>query len=318
MKEIGGYFQIEEFVRNEYYKDLVSLNTARNALLYIMEAKNIKKIYIPYYLCECIEVMLKQNELCYEFYRIDKNFNPIFDKKLLENEYIYIVNFFGQISNKKIYLLKDRFKNIIVDNTHAFYQKPLKGIDTIYNCRKWFGVPDGAYLSTDTKLKVDLEEDKSGLRLAHLIGRFEGRASDFYSEFAETDKKFKHETLKNMSKLTKNFLNAIDYRQVKNVRNSNFDILNMSLKKINRLEIEKSTIPFTYPLYIENAEIIRRKMIEKKIYIPTLWPNVIKENSLETIEYEFAKNILPIPCDQRYTTKDMEYIVENIFKILEE
>uniref|UniRef100_UPI003AEF68C7 hypothetical protein n=1 Tax=Cetobacterium sp. TaxID=2071632 RepID=UPI003AEF68C7 len=74
MKEIGGYFQIEEFVRNEYYKDLVSLNTARNALLYIMEAKNIKKIYIPYYLCECIEVMLKQNELCYEFYRIDKNF----------------------------------------------------------------------------------------------------------------------------------------------------------------------------------------------------------------------------------------------------
>ena len=41
MKEIGGYFEFEQLVDNEYYKDLLKLNTGRNALVYLM--KKLKK-----------------------------------------------------------------------------------------------------------------------------------------------------------------------------------------------------------------------------------------------------------------------------------
>lgn len=49
-----------------------------------------------------------------------------------------------------------------------------------------------------------------------------------------------------------------------------------------------------------------------KIYIPTLWKNIIKNLPADDIEYKLAKNILPLPCDQRYG--GMEYIVQLILE----
>ena len=34
IKEIGGYFGLEELISNEYYPDLAAVNNARCALLY--------------------------------------------------------------------------------------------------------------------------------------------------------------------------------------------------------------------------------------------------------------------------------------------
>ena len=44
MKEIiGGYFQFEESSGKMLYEDGVKLNAGRNALVYLLEARNIKK-----------------------------------------------------------------------------------------------------------------------------------------------------------------------------------------------------------------------------------------------------------------------------------
>jgi len=40
MKEIGGYFEFEDIYKEEYHKNLIRLNTARNAMLHILNAKN--------------------------------------------------------------------------------------------------------------------------------------------------------------------------------------------------------------------------------------------------------------------------------------
>ena len=148
----------------EYYADLVAVNTARNALVYLIKAKKIEKIYLPYFLCESVANVCKRENCHYEYYSIDRNFLPMFDKKLGNNEFLYIVNFYGQLQEKYIVSLKARFQNIILDNVQAFFQKPLDGIDTIYSCRKYFGVPDGAYLSTKTFLEYPLEIDESRMR----------------------------------------------------------------------------------------------------------------------------------------------------------
>ena len=64
-----------------------------------------------------------------------------------------------------------------------------------------------------------------------------------------------------------------------------------------------------YPLYLVNGVDIRRKLQEHKIFIPTLWPAVFEICNEDELEYDMAKNILPIPIDQRYSISDMEYIV---------
>ncbi len=317
MKEIGGYFGLEQLVSNEYYKDLITLNNGRNALLYVLKSREIKKLYMPYYLCNSVSDMCSRNGYEFEFYNIDSGFLPIFDRELAENEYLYVVNYYGQLTQEKILSLKNQFGHIILDNVQAFFQKPLKGIDTIYSCRKFFGVPDGAYLSSNSLLNEELEIDISQKRMSHLLGRFEGRASDYYRNFKNNDATFKHEPLKRMSHLTKNILGAINYEKVRSIRENNYLYLNCKLNKINKLRVIVPEGAFAYPLYLKNGLKIKKILAEKKIYIPTLWPNVLDITPKGSIENDYVSNILPLPCDQRYTFADAEYMISEILKAME-
>ncbi|MEE0060160.1 MAG: hypothetical protein UE295_04960, partial [Acutalibacteraceae bacterium] len=294
MKEIGGYFGLEQLVQNEYYNNLIALNTARNALLYTLKSKNIKKIYLPYFLCDSVSHMCDVNHYEYEYYYIDNKFLPRFEKQLKENEYLYIVNYYGQLDNNVIQALIIKHKNIIVDNVQAFFQPPIAGIDTIYSCRKFFGVPDGAYLSTNQFLPEELEIDISSDRMTHLFGRFESNnASKYYSHFQQSDESFEKLHLKKMSLITKNLLGAIDYSKVKLQRDNNFILLDKYLSDKNPLKLNTPAGPYAYPFYCEDGLSIKKKLAENKIYIPTLWPNTI--NSKDSIAEDFAKNILPLP-----------------------
>lgn len=316
MGEIGGYFGLEQLISSEYYKDLIPLNNGRSALYYILKAKKIKKLYIPYYLCNSVSDMLKRNGYDFEYYNIDLDFIPIFNKALANDEYLYVVNYYGQLLNDKIINLKQNYQKIIFDNTHAFFQKPIKNIDTIYTCRKFFGVPDGAYLSTDVKIKDDLEVDISKDRMTHILGRYEGMASEYYNNFQNNDKAFKTEPLKYMSKLTHNILGAIDYERVREIRNENYAYLDSKLSIYNKIKLKSLDGAFSYPFYVENGIEIKKELAKKKIYTPTLWPNVLSDTPESSIEHNYAANILPLPCDQRYGIKDMKYMIDALTKYL--
>jgi hypothetical protein len=145
------------------------------------------------------------------------------------------------------------------------------------------------------------------------LGRFEKKASDFYSDYVENNKIFFQEPLKNMSKLTHNLLCGIDYESIKKQRTDNFKFLHERLNKINTLQLIIPPGAFMYPLLLENGSEIRARLLLEKIYIPTLWPNVVNDSAVDSIEYYYAKNILPLPCDQRYSETEMAYLVEHIF-----
>ncbi|MEK5079748.1 hypothetical protein MKX73_12550 [Solibacillus sp. FSL W7-1436] len=312
MREIGGYLQLEKFTENPYHKEAIELNTGRNALLYLIKAKQIQKIYIPYYLCDSVSNMLKRYGITYEYYHIDTNFKPIISFELKDQELLYIVNYFGQISNKQIKEYKDKYSSIVIDNTQAFFQLPVAETDTLYSIRKYFGVPDGAYLYTNQTISESLTIDRSSERMRHLLGRYEGKASTYYNDFKENDDSFEGLSLLKMSKLTKNLLGAIDYEQAERIRNENYGVLSQGLSELNCLKLSKPNGPFMYPLYIENGMEIKKYLANKKIYIPTLWPNVLRKADHNSIEYQYATNIMPLPCDHRYGTKEMEYLIRAI------
>lgn len=102
-----------------------------------------------------------------------------------------------------------------MDHTHAFFQKPLKGIDTLYSCRKFWGVSDGAYLSTDTSLTENKTVDYSAERMKHILGRYEHNAGTYYKDMLENAAKYDGMELRQMSKLTQNLLKAVDYDRAK-------------------------------------------------------------------------------------------------------
>ena len=55
---------------------------------------------------------------------------------------------------------------------------------------------------------------------------------------------------------------------------------------------------------------VKKKLAEKKIYVATLWSNVLELDG--TPEKDYAENILPLPCDQRYGNEEMNTIVTEI------
>ena len=152
-KEIGGYLELEESTGQEYYPELCGVNLGRTALLWLMEARNCKKIYLPTYLCDSVTGACEETKVEIEFYHMDEKLCPLLpEKKLPDGEYLYLVNYYGQLTDDRIRQYREIYGNIIVDHTHAFFQKPLPGVDTLYSCRKFLGVSDGAYLSTDASL----------------------------------------------------------------------------------------------------------------------------------------------------------------------
>ncbi len=310
MRELGGYLELNTFNGEEYHKNAVAVNSGRHALEYLIKAKQINKIYLPYFLCDSVK---NHCSLCgceYELYHIDENFMPYTEKSVNEHEALYIVNYYGQLSNEKIAALKEKYKNIIIDNAQDFFRKPIDGTDTVYTCRKWFGVCDGGYVYTESVYDDTLEVDISYERMGYILGRFEEGAEKFYAEASDNNKFFAHQKLKAMSELTHNFLRSIDYKEVINKRNENFSFLHNALKKTNRLSLKMHAGPFMYPLYVKHGEEKKKELIKNKIYVPTFWNDVLGCVGYNSLEEDYVKNIVPLPIDQRYGEDDMKYILE--------
>lgn len=315
MKEYGGYIELDNFCGNMLHDKAVALNCGRAALEYLCTAKKIRKLYLPYFLCSSVFDLCKKIGVGYSCYHINERFEPIFSQTLGENEWLYIVNFYGQLDNDYLTAWKQKYGRVIVDSAQSYFQMPVDGMDTLYTCRKYFGVADGAFLYTDTRLNEEIPQDESFERMHFLLGRYERSANEFYSEYVANNRMFATEPIKRMSRLTNNLLHGINYDAVAGKRQKNFEFLNAELRERNELKLKSVYGAFMYPLLIQNGAAVRKELQKEKIYIPTLWPNVLEECLPDSLEYHYAADILPLPVDQRYGIEDMKYLVEVIKRV---
>lgn len=309
--EIGGYLELETFSGEEYYPNAVGVNSARNALLYILKARKISKLNIPFFLCDAVSSVLEREGIPFSRYHVGADFlpDPAFHPE--EDSVTYLVNYYGTLSNERILELQCRYGSVIVDNVQAFFQHPADGVDTVYSCRKFFGVPDGGYAVTSARLECPLAEEPAMQRMEHLLGRFEtGGAGDYYTAFQRSESLHDDAPLRAMSRITRNLLRAVDYDRVRARREENCMMLSDLLQHANPLSYSVPVGPYAYPFYAEHGPEIRKKLAREGIFIPTLWPNVLEIGN-ET-ERRLAENILPLPCDQRYGAEQMHRLADRV------
>ena len=313
MEAIGGYFSLELPVREEYHKDAIKLNTGRNCLEYILRARGYKKVYVPYYTCEAVMEPINKLGIPYEFYHIDIHFEIRNRFTLKADEALLYTNYFGLKQRYVEQLAEKTGSRLIVDNTQAFYAKPIKGIDTFYTCRKFFGVADGSYLYTDKLLDDEFVQDKSYDRMAHLLKRIDLSAEQGFLDFRKADDGLDNQPICRMSKLTQRIMQSIDYEAVAKKRRENFQKLHDVLGKGNNLVLpfEEDAVPMVYP-YLTPTYGLRERLIENKIFVARYWPNVLEWTTKDDIEYLLAYQMQPLPIDQRYGEEDMKKIVDII------
>ena len=310
MKEIGGYFGLELSSGDHFHSMALRFNSGRGALEYIVKARDIKKVHMPFFTCSAIRERLSKLSVEIQPYYINdalefevENFD--------ESDAIIYTNYFG-LKNEFVKLISTKFNRLIVDNAQAFFAKPIVGVDTLYSPRKFFGVPDGGYLVTDKFLSGVMERDLSSLRAGHLLERVDSSAEKGYQNFLGSEHALGLEPLKRMSKLTESLLASIDYQKAWETRMRNFRFLHKALSKDNELvssiNFEITDAPMIYPL-LTKKDGLRAALIEKKIYIPTYWPNVLEWTKLGDWEFYLANNLIPLPVDQRYSPKDLGRVV---------
>ncbi|GIP21750.1 hypothetical protein [Paenibacillus sp. J22TS3] len=317
MKEIGGFFGLElSHFNKEYHTGALRLNKARSALNYLILQKNVKKIYIPYYMCSCILEPILDLGIEHEYYRLDEDMLPNFSKEVYDNELFLYINYFG-LCDQNVTTVVNKLNNVVVDNTQSFYSRPLNGCDTIYSPRKFFGVPDGGYLYSTDSYMIELEPSSSYQQFEFLLKRIDYSAQEAYSQFQEQERWLTGQGMKQMSRLTETMLKSIDYDGVRDIRLRNFDFLHENLSKINELKIERSrdSVPMVYPLLIENNSI-KEQLISEKVYIPTYWKEVIEISEYDWFERRLVDNLVCLPIDQRWGLADMEQILSVLKRIL--
>lgn len=314
MKEIGGYLEFEKYHGKMLHSDGIKLNCGRNCLAYLILARKIKKIAVPYFMCDAVFDVCKRYGTEIHYYHVNEFFLP--ENLVLENdEWMYIMNFYGQLATEVIEDYVHKYKHVIADFAHDYFHEKVKGADTIYTCRKFFGVSDGAILYTNAETPlIEIEIDESFERINYLFGRYERIASEFYDEFAKNNTFFADQPIKKMSKITENFLHSFDYEKIKRQRSNNFHYLHERLHSINMLELQVPEGAYAYPLMVNNGAELKKQLINHNIFIPTLWPNVLQNMQVTDIEHRMVKDILPLPCDQRYLPEDMQYMVNLIFQ----
>ncbi len=313
MKEIGGYFELECKGSNNYHSDAIMLNSGRNALEYILIAKKIKKIFLPFYTCEVLLEAIRRQSVQFEFYSIDHNFEPLFDfGKINDTAFFLYTNYFG-LKDEFIENLSKSCKNLVIDNAQSFFSNSIPGVDTFYSPRKFFGVSDGAYLYCTENINIEFEQDYSYDRMKHLLIRSDDSAQNGYDQFCENEKNIENQPIKLMSKLTQRILSSIDYEYIKSKRVENFTFLHQHLKLRNKLVIPINTIqvPYFYPLWLKKNSV-KKKLIENKIYIPAFWKSVAFYAPQGSLEIDLYENLLPLPIDHRYGLTEMKKIISLI------
>ena len=314
MKSLGGFLELETNLNTEYHSGLLRFNSGRNALKVLLHSVDANKIFVPYFICQVVIDAIKEFPIEIEYYEIDDNFEIDFGKKIIPMDaWVIYVNYFGI---KQEYIKSLSFANLIIDNSQAFFSKPIPSNHTFYSPRKFLGVPDGGYLSTSVEIKSNYPQDNSNERFSHLLKRVELGPEKAYLDFLKNEDLISEMKVLKMSKLTSKILNSVCTDTIINRRKENYKIYDSLLREHNicQLSIHENDVPLGY-VFISIEKNLRLNLLKNKIYIPTYWQGLEVKFGKDSLAHKLAEKLYCLPIDQGLDINDIKKISTIILQI---
>jgi hypothetical protein len=318
---IGGYFELElPLTRNAVLPESYRFQSARAAFLALLREARPKRVWMPHYLCDSMYAPLREAGVDYVQYSLTEQFEIAGELDLAPGDWLYYVNYFG-ICGGHVDRILGRYgsSNVVIDNCQAFYEPARECAATIYSPRKFFGVPDGGLLITTCSVPPPASFDRQSKRRAeYLIERLSDGPEAGYSFYQRAEESLEELEPQRMSLLTDRILGSIDLQATKSARNRNFALLHQRLGHKNKCSIDLGRIDgaLCYPLLVDSMTL-RERLIAERIFVPTYWKDVLGTVDSGSLEAFWVRNLVPLPCDQRYGIDDMERIAEVCAGLLE-
>lgn len=221
MKYIGGYFELELPRGHGYWHpDAIALSTGRACLLAILRETKPRTVHMPFYTCDVLITSVQEAGIKVKFYALDKQLRPIRLRALGPGELMLVINYFG-LQTAMIKNFARRFGDrLVADNTQAFFERRASGEWAFCSVRKFFGVPDGAYLYSAEAMDIHPPRNQAS-DIRHLVNRLVGRQQTGYRQVRRFEQKMDGR-IRRMSILSERLLSGVDYAQVRRRRRENY------------------------------------------------------------------------------------------------
>jgi hypothetical protein len=310
---IGGFFGLEQGVGKSpaCHPGALALCSGRSCLNFILSQVAAKKVFVPFFCCDALLQPLHERGIACQFYGVDAALEIDDALQLKEGEYIIYINYFG-IKSKYCSKLSARYGDrLILDHTQAFFERGPERGWSFNSARKFFGVPDGAYLYGPGIAMPHLERNPH-YSSEHLLAKTWGDEADAYSKFLAYEEGIRSDIYR-VSSVSEGLLSTVDMAAAKKKRIKNFNRFHKAFKKDNLLKFEAAEDgPSAYPLLL--AKKLDKSLLHRqRIFIPTFWNDVLhrKEDGFDYETY-LSAHLLPLPVDHRYDKRDCTRVIEAV------
>lgn len=320
--DYGGFLPLElnpgQELFEKYKNNLLRFNSIKASLNFLIQKIQCGKIYVPYYYCPSTINAIKKTGIEVNFYHVNKYLMP----QNLPDErkaIILLVDYFGVKSEQiREYIRSFCNAEIIIDRAHGFYEEPVfsKHIYNVYSAKKFFGIPDGAYIVSRQVFPGIQVPSRAHPYAGYLLKAYEEGTNTAYESKKETDKLIAADYT-SMSILSIGLMQNVDYQWVENRRRNNYRTLYTHFANVNELEIPEECAAYQFPLLISDiGKVIKKRLIEERIFVSTLWNGKDLLDNGNAFELNMSENAVFLPIDQRYDTEDMNYIAAEVERIL--
>ena len=331
MKEIGSIFPLYDKCQGSGTHDnalsgrkLFSFCREAIYLIAKKEMANGKKAMLPKYTCDTVIAPFQELGYDYQFYLVCKDLTIDIPKAkeifAVHHPNLMVVHpYFGMdLTKQEQDMLEEMHEGgceIILDLTQCLFSTMRLPFIKYYvgSIRKWFAIPDGAFLETPDEMEVfGIENDE--------IVSLQTKAMRLRGEYFQTgDTKIKDESIRlsheverlmtrpitphTMASVSKDLLAFEDADIQQKIRIENYKRLYEGLKDVKDIELiadisRLTTAPLFFPFRVDDIAAMQKKLAKKAIYARLIW--------------EKEDRILTITVDQRYDLSDMDRVVAAI------
>ena len=305
---IGGFFPLEIGAgAAPHHAGAVALASGRACLRQLIEQRRPVRLWLPDYICDSVVRTVEKTGVDIGRYELDETLDPVLPD-VGGSEGLLYVNYFGLKGATARALDRSLGERAIIDDTHAFFEKGYESAASFNSARKFFGVPDGAYLY-GSRTQIRMQAAPAHVHYEHLVSRLLGDQQTAFEQYRQSEACVSDEPA-SMSILSERLLGGVDYGAVRARRLSNFAELQRHLGSRNRLRIGaplETDVPFCYPLLVD-GEVPWEQLWKAGVFAPVLWPEV-KDHML-------ARRLMPLPVDHRYGVDDMRRVAGIVSQVL--
>lgn len=317
----------------------------RDALKVIAREHPNTTVYLPSLCCDSMITPFELYDCRVVFYPLQESLKCDYHalisliSDLRERAILLFYDYFGisMFDTTQLVDIKNRHENLILvrDVTHNLMN--CKRLDlyvdyTVASLRKWLNIPDGGLLWTEKSLYFKDFFDDSTFARKRLNAQYlrtlyfetgdENVKNTYRKEFSEVSALLdENKQPVKMTEYSFELISKTDWNEVKNVRVKNAKILVDIFSKSHDIKLITSNFKdgcLYVPIAIENRDVVQSKLSSKGIFNTIIWPLRMEQvNSCKTAKY-VLEHMLAVPCDQRYNEDDMQYIGEEIVRVLNE